>query len=94
MAFKRWNRSPSKKTPVRSWQPSEMKIIGWCLSKNIGVAISPDWKSDMSRWQIEISINDRIHKDPNRYSDETVYDKVVEYYKYYYNKYKTNTDTK
>ena len=26
MAFKRWNKSPSKRPPVKSWQPEEMKI--------------------------------------------------------------------
>jgi hypothetical protein len=87
MAFKRWNRSPSKKTPVRSWQSDEMKIIGWCLNKDIGVGISPDWKNDMSKWKIEISINKNTHVDPGQYSDDDVLNKVVEYYKYYYDKY-------
>ena len=86
MAFKRWNKSPSKNPPTRSWQPEEMKIIGWCLNKGIGVGISPDWKDDMGRWQIEISINGKIHTDPNRYTNETIYNKVNEYYKYYYDK--------
>jgi len=29
----------------------------------------------------------KIHKDPNHYSDDVVYGKVNEYYKYYYDKY-------
>ena len=87
MAFKRWNKSPSKRPPTRSWQPEEMKIISWCLNKNIGVGISPDWKDDMNRWQIDININGKIHTDPNRYENEVVYNKVNEYYKYYYDKY-------
>ena len=87
MAFRKWQRSPSKRSPEKSWTPEEMKIIGWCLNKNIGVGISPDWKDDLNRWQIEININSKIYKDPNRYTNETVYDKVNEYYKYYYDKY-------
>ena len=94
MAFKRWNRSPSKKPPIKSWQPEEMKIIGWCLQRKIGVGISPDWKHDLNKWQIDISINGNIHTDPNRYDDEVVLNKVVEYYNYYYNKYNTNTNGK
>jgi|TARA_R100000482_G_scaffold47831_1_gene16737 hypothetical protein len=94
MAFKRWQKSPSKKPPVKSWEPEEMKIIGWCLNKGIGVGISPDWKNDLNRWQIEISINGNVHTDPNRYEDEVVLNKVVEYYNYYYNKYNTNTNNK
>ena len=64
-----------------------MKIIGWCLNKKIGVSISPDWKDDLNRWQIEININGKTHIDPNHYNDEVVYDKLNEYYKYYYDKY-------
>ena len=87
MAFKRWQRAPSKKAPERTWDKQEMKIIGWCLTRNIKIGISPDWKDDMNRWQIDININGKIHTDPNRYENEVVYNKVNEYYKYYYDKY-------
>ena len=87
MAFKKWAKSPSKKPPEKSWDVDEMKTIGWCLNRKIGVSISPDWKDDMNRWQIEININGKTHVDPNRYNDDTVYNKVNEYYKYYYDKY-------
>jgi|TARA_R100000482_G_scaffold73015_1_gene27967 hypothetical protein len=87
MVFKRWSKSPSKNPPKKSWSFEEMKIIGWCLNNNISVAISPDWKDDLNRWQIEININKNNHTDPNRYHDEVVYNKVNEYYKYYYDKY-------
>ena len=92
MAFKKWQRSPSKQVPKRSWQPDEMKIIGWCMNKGISVSISPDWKDSLSRWQIDIHINNKTHTDPNRYTDENVYDKFLEYYKYYYNKHNINTN--
>jgi len=86
MAFKRWNKSPSKQPPKKAWSEEEMKIAGWCLTRNIKVGISPDWKHSLNHWQIEISINGRVHTDPNRYNDEEVYNKVNEYYKYYYDK--------
>ena len=87
MAFKRWKKSPSKRPPKKIWNKEEMKLIGWCLNKNIGVGISPDWKHEFIYWQIDISINDKIHTDPKRYSDDDVLDKTYEYYKYYYDKY-------
>ena len=87
MAFKRWKKSRSKRPPTKLWTPDEMKVIGWCLQNNIGVSISPDWKDEYNRWQIEININGKIHTDPNRYDNDTVYNKVNEYYKYYYDKY-------
>ena len=34
MAFKRWQKSPSKKPPEKVWTFEEMKTIGWCLNKN------------------------------------------------------------
>jgi hypothetical protein len=87
MVFKRWQKSPSKKPPEKTWTNEEMKIIGWCLNKNIKVAITPNWEEDANKWLIEININNKIHKDPNKYNNETVYNKVNEYYKYYYDKY-------
>ena len=87
MVFKRWQKSPSKKPPTKSWQTEEMKIIGWCLNKNIKVGISPDWKNDLNKWKIDININGKIYEDPNRYNNEVIYNKVNEYYKYYHDKY-------
>ena len=85
MAFKRWKKSPSKRPPTKMWSAEEMKVIGWCLQNNIGIGISPDWKDDFQRWQIEININGKVHTDPNRYNGN-VLDKMYEYYKYYYDK--------
>ena len=62
------------------------------MNKGISVSISPDWKDSLSRWQIDIHINNKTHTDPNRYTDENVYDKFLEYYKYYYNKHNINTN--
>ena len=89
MAFKRCQKSPSRKAPERNWDQQEMKIIGWCLSRNINISISPFWKEIHDRWQIEIKIKNKVHKDPNKYTGEDVYNKVLEYYKYYY---KPNTN--
>ena len=86
MAFKRWNKAPSKKPPSKSWSNEEMEIIGWCLNNNIKVGISPDWKGGLNNWNIEIRVNNNSHVDPNVYSDDVVYNKVNEYYKYYYDK--------
>jgi len=86
MAFKRWKKSASKKPPKKIWSPDEMKIIGWCLQNKIGVGISPDWKDEMTRWQIDLDINGKIYTDPSRYTDDAVLDKVYQYYKYYYDK--------
>ena len=87
MAFFKWQKAPSKKPPQKSWEPEEMKIIGWCISNNIKIAISPDWKDSLNRWQIDININGNNHNDPSRYNDDQILEKKYEYYKYYYDKY-------
>ena len=86
MAFKRWQKTPSKKPPKKIWTKDEMKVVGWCLNNNIEVGISPDWKDDLNRWQIDVVVNKKAHTDPNRYNNDTIYNKVNEYYKYYYDK--------
>ena len=86
MAFKRWKKLPSKRPPRKLWPKDEMKVIGWCLQNKIGIGISPDWKHDLNKWQIDISINGNTHTDPSRYDDEVVLNKLYQYYKYYYDK--------
>ena len=86
MAFKRWQKAPSKKGIKKSWIESEIKTIGWCLNNNIKIGVSPDWKHDLIYWQIDININGKIHNDPTRYNDKEILNKKLEYYKYYYDK--------
>ena len=86
MAFKKWKKSPSKRPPRKLWPKDEMKVIGWCLQNKISIGISPDWKHDLNKWQIDISINGNVHTDPSRYDDEVVLNKLYQYYKYYYDK--------
>ena len=88
MAFFKWQKAPSKKAPKRSWDSEEMKIIGWCMHNNIKIAMSPDWKHQLTYWQIDIKVgNGKWHTDPKRYSDEEVHENIIKYYKYYYDKY-------
>ena len=87
MAFKRWQKSPSKKGVNRPWSELELKIIGWCLNNKIKISVSPDWKHSLTHWQIDININGNNHNDPSRYTDDIILEKKYEYYKYYYDKY-------
>ena len=86
MAFFRRPKLPRKTAPTKPWTNDEMKVVGWCMNKNIHVSITPDWKHEFNLWQIDIKINRKTHVDPARYDDD-VLDKVYEYYKYYYDKY-------
>ena len=60
----------------------DLKRVGWCLNKNIKIAVVPNG----TKWQVEISLNGNIHLDSNLYKADEAYKKMYEYYKYYYDK--------
>ena len=62
----------------------ERKAYHWCI--NNGIFISPLATGEGS-WYIEIKLNNNIHKSPEAYGKTTVWEKLYEYYKYYYKKY-------
>ena len=93
MAWNKWNKAPTKKPPPFSWTREMLDIVGVVIKNGVKIGISPDWKHEFNYWQIDIKVNNsKWHTDPNRYEDKDVYNKVVEYYEYYYNKYKLNTN--
>ena len=64
------------------YTPDDMKRIGWCIKKNIKIAVIPSGID----WQVELNINDKIHLNPEVYKANEAYKKMYEYYKYYYDK--------
>ena len=86
--WQKFKKTTGRKPKTRSWTPEEMKIVGWCLSNNISIGCMPDWKGGDTKWFIDIKINKNTYTDPNIYEDETVLNKIYEYYKYYYDKYR------
>ena len=66
------------------YTPDDMKRVGWCIKKNIKIAIIPNG----AEWSIEISLNGKIHLDPEKYAGYDALGKMYEYYKYYYDKYR------
>ena len=79
-----WVKKSSGKNPgYHHYTKEDMKRVSWCIDRGIKIAVIPSG----TKWQIEININGKIHTDPNRYDNDTVYNKVNEYYKYYYDKY-------
>ncbi len=75
-----------KKDPMGQYSVTteERKAYHWCI--NNGIFISPLATGEGS-WYIEIKLNNNIHKSPEAYGKTTVWEKLYEYYKYYYNKY-------
>ena len=64
----------------------EFEAYRWCI--NNGIIIFPESKIGNS-WAIEIKINGKISRSPVEYKANELWQKVYEYYIYYYNKYGT-----
>ena len=78
-----WMKKSNGKSPGYHVHTREdMKRVQWCLDKNIKIAVIPKGVE----WQVEISLNDKIHLDSNTYKADEAYKKMYEYYKYYYDK--------
>ena len=55
--WKKFKKAQGRSPKPRSWSDNDMKIVGWCLSNNISVSRTVDWKNDINRWLIDIKIN-------------------------------------
>ena len=84
MAF--YKKAKAGKSPgMRFYTHQEIKMVGWCMNKNIFVSISPG--KGIDDWFLEIKLNGKTHTDSKAYTGLEALDKLYEYYKYYYNKY-------
>ncbi len=61
----------------------ELKAYIWCIRNKIYIA--PKAIND-AKWSIVITNNDRTHEDPSHYIRDLIWEKIYEYYKYYYEK--------
>ena len=78
-----WVKKVTGKSPgYHPYTREDLKRVGWCLDKNIKIAVVPN----ETKWQVEININKSIHLDSNIYKADEAYKKMYEYYKYYYDK--------
>ncbi|MDB4331334.1 hypothetical protein N9987_00345 [bacterium] len=78
-----WMKKSYGKSPgYHVYTNEDMKRVGWCLGKNIKIAVIPNG----TKWQVELNINDKIHLDPEIRQADEAYKKMYEYYKYYYDK--------
>ena len=83
MAF--FKKGKAGKSPgMRFYTHEEIKMVGWCMNKNIFVSISPG--KGLDDWFLEIKLNGKAHTDSKAYTGLEALDKLYEYYKYYYDK--------
>ena len=84
----KYNRTPGRRAGPHHYTPENIKHIGFCLKKGIKIAIIPYWEGDTDEWKIELNINRKIHLDPKVYKAKEAHEKMYEYARYYYEKYR------
>ena len=62
----------------------EFEAYRWCIKNKIYIAPKAITEA---RWTITIENNGVTHQDPNSYTKGVIWQKIYEYYKYYYDKY-------
>ena len=78
-----WQKAKTGKSPgYHNYTREDMKRVNWCMNKGIKIAVIPNGID----WQVELNINDKIHLNPGVYKAKEAYEKMYEYYKYYYDK--------
>ena len=76
-----WAKQISMGTYVAS--ELELKAYRWCIRNKIYIAPKA---INETRWSIVITNNGRTHEDPSHYIKGLIWEKIYEYYKYYYEK--------
>ena len=62
----------------------DWEAMRWCI--NNGITIAPFAKEPGS-WYIDITINGKTNRSPHIYIRDMIWEKIYEYYRYYYEKY-------
>jgi|TARA_R100000781_G_scaffold591_1_gene1048 hypothetical protein len=75
-----------KKNKMGYYMPTTEETIAyrWCI--NNGIYISP-FANGEGAWYIDIKLNNKVSRSPDTYGGVTIWIKLYEFYKYYYNKY-------
>ena len=59
----------------------DLKAYRWCIKNKIHIAPKA---INETRWTIVITNNGKTHEDPSHYIKDLIWEKIYEYYKYYY----------
>jgi len=78
-------RKKKQKKEIYSYDQKDFKAYRWCI--NNGIYISPYCKENFVSWYIDIEINGKVNRSPKFFNEKELWEKIFEYYKYYYKKY-------
>ena len=65
----------------------DLTSYSWCFSNGIKIGPIPLWGKDWGNWTVEITINGKTNRSPHVYIKDMIWEKIYEYYRYYYEKY-------
>ena len=74
-----------KKVNMGAYNTTEqdLKAYRWCVRNKIYIAPKAITEA---RWSITIENNGKTYEDPNHYIKGLIWEKIYEYYRYYYEK--------
>jgi len=80
-----WHKKKSE-WDMGSYQATDEEVEArlWCVRN--GIYISP-FAKEAGSWYIDITINGKTNRSPYVYIKDMIWQKIYEYYKYYYEKY-------
>ena len=72
-----------KKINMGTYSASKLELEAyiWCIRNKIYIAPKA---INETRWTIVITNNGKTHEDPSHYIKDLIWEKIYEYYKYYY----------
>jgi hypothetical protein len=78
-----------KKSLMGSHNPSEQeeKARRWCIGHNIKIYPKPTTSGVPTRWKLVLQINTKTVEAPDELGKGVIWERMYEYYMYYYKKY-------
>ena len=81
-----WRAKKKHEWDMGTYETTELdhKAIDWCIRNNIKIA---PFAKQAGAWYIDITINGKTTRSPHVYTKDIIWEKIYEYYRYYYEKY-------
>ena len=81
-----WRAKKKSEWDMGTYETTELdhKAIDWCIKNDIKIA---PFAKQAGAWYIDITINGKTTRSPHVYIKDVIWEKIYEYYRYYYEKY-------
>ncbi len=83
----RYKQPKAVKMTAPEWTEEERTAFVWCITNDIKISPDPVKSGYNEYFKIIIKINGSVIVSPKQYGPKELYPKMLEIYKFYYNKY-------